>query len=230
LKGTTVLPVEVIGCQETGQLDFPLMFAGKPTSWIRDNATLKIETSWGAHYRDTVILNPLNGEIEIYNLTDHDLTDPLNKAALKTKLINAATPADADNDKIPDYWEQWAYGTLAQNGASTGAGGLKTLMHYAFCNPNPVSGVIPGLPKMTFIPTDEGMVFSLRWTRRRGTALGLTFAPEFSDALDSWTTTNTGYEDSSSRILYDGSGGELIEWRSVIPNPLRYARVRVVLP
>jgi hypothetical protein len=219
--------VEVIGCNEAGQTTYPLMFAGKKTSWIRDNETVNVKTSFGAAHDDVVILNPLNGKIEIYN---HDLTNATNRAALKAKLVAAATPADTDNDKIPDYWEQWAYGTLAKNGASAGAGGYTTLMHYAYGNTSPASGVIPGLPKMIFIPTDEGMVLSLRWTRRRGTAFGLTFTPEFSNTLGSWTTNNTGYADWSSRILYDGSGSEMIEWRSAIPDPLHYARVKVMLP
>ena len=138
--------------------------------------------------------------------------------------------ADTDNDKIPDYWEQWAYGNLTKTGASIGAGGYSTLMHYAFCNPSPAAGLISGLPQMTYIPTDDGMALSLRWIRRRGTAFGLASTPEFSNAMTSWTASNPGFEDWSSRILYDGSGGEMVEWRSIIPNPMRFARVKVVLP
>jgi hypothetical protein len=206
------------------------MFAGRATSWIRDNSTLKIQATWGLSYRDTLILNPLNRKIEVYNLTAHNLTDPANRAELKAKLTAAATPADTDGDRIPDYWEEWAYESLSMNGGLTGAGGYTALMHYAFCNPSPGSGNIPGLPGMTFIPTDDGMALFLRWTRRRGTAFGLAFTPEFSDTLASWSAGLPGFEDWSSRILYDGSGGELVEWRSVIPNPPRFARVKVALP
>lgn len=205
------------------------MYAGKPTSWIRDHALLGIESSFGAGYRDTVILNPLNGKIETVNLTTYNLTVPANREMLKSKLIAAATPADTDNDRIPDYWEEWAYGNLSHTGSTPGGGGLDTLLHYGHCCPAPAAGLIPGAPELRFVTTGEGIALSLRWTRRRGTAFGMTFTPEFSNDLNTWTVNNPGYEDYSSRILYDGSGGELIEWRSTVPNPLRFARVKVRL-
>lgn len=222
--------MEIIGVNEPGQAINAFMFLGKPTSWLRDDFTVNVKAAWGVNYRDTFILNPLNGKIEVYNLTDHDLQLPANKAALKAKLIAAATPADTDNDKLPDYWEEWAFGGLGRSPATIGSDGYKTLLHFACCSAAPATGVIRGLPGITTIPQSGGNFFVLRWTQRQGTAFGLTFAPEFSNNLAAWSSAGSGYADWSSRPLYDGSGGEVIEWRSTVTTPERFARVRVSQP
>ena len=225
-----MLPVDIIGVNQPQYGMSTAMFAGKPLSWIRDNLTVNVSAAWGVAHRDTVILNPLNGKIETFNLNTYNLTDPANKATLKAKLMAAATPEDTDNDKLPDYWERWAYGDRSRNPATTGPDGLKTLLHYAHCSPAPVAGVLPGLPQMVVRGDVSGMTASVVWIRRRGTAFGLEITPEFSANLSAWTDGSHGYEDWSSRTLYDGSGGEVIEWRATLPNPFRFARMRVALP
>jgi hypothetical protein len=237
LNGTTVLPVDIVGVNQPQYGPSPSMYTGKPLSWIRDHNTAvggpspaSITTAWSVSYRDVFILDPLNGKIEVYNLLTNDLTVAANKQTLKNKLIAAATPADTDNDKLPDYWEQWAFGTLSRNAATTGPDGLPALLHYAHGNTAPGSGVLPGLPRIVFLQDISGMGVSVVWTQRRGTAFGLTMTPEFSTALASWTTTGHGFQDWSVRPLYDGSGGEIVEWHSTLPNPFRFARVRTAVP
>jgi len=225
-----VLPVDIIGVNQPQYGMDPTMFGGKPLSWIRDNFTVNMSAAWGVAYRDTLILDPRNEKIETYNLTTYDLTVPANKATLKAKLQAAATPADTDNDKLPDYWERWAYGNLSRSPATTGPDGLKTLLHYAHCSPPPVAGVLPALPRMVVLGAGSGTSASVIWTRRRGTAFGLEITPEFSANLAAWTDGAHSYEDWSSRTLYDGSAGEVIEWRATLPNPFRFARLRVALP
>lgn len=204
------------------------MYAGKRLSWIRDTTAANVETSWGAFFRDVIILDPLNRKIDTYNLTAFPLTIAANKAALKSKLTTAATPADTDGDHLPDYWEQWAWGTLSRNGATSGPGGLNTLQHWAHCSTAPATGIIAGLPRMAVYPFDGTL--SVLYTRRRGTAFGLTLTPEFSTTLSSWTTTGHGYEEWSVRTLYDGSGGETVEWHATAPLPFPYVRIKAALP
>ena len=215
---------------ETGFNADTRMFAGKLQSWTRDTATANVQTSWGALYRDVFILDPLNKKIDSYNLTDFPLTIAANRATMKNKLLAAATPADTDNDKIPDYWETWAYGNLSHTGATAGPGGRTTLQHWAHCSFTPATSTIRGLPEIYFVPSEA--YFSVLYIRRRGTSFGLTVTPEFSPdlSLSSWTTAGTGYEEWGVMPLYDGSGGELVEWSSTVPAPLPFARIKAVLP
>jgi len=228
LSVTTILPVEILGVNETGSSPETRMFSFKVQSWLRDTTTANVQTSWGASYRDVVILDPLNNKIESYNLTTYPLTTEANRATLKNKLIAAATPADTDNDRLPDYWEQWAWGTLSRNGATAGTDGGKTLLHWAHCSTAPATGIIAGLPGMAVYPSDGTL--SVFYTRRRGTAFGLTVTPEFSTTLTSWPPTGHGYEEWSVRTLYDGSGGETVEWHATVPLPFPYVRIKAVLP
>ncbi len=225
---TTILPVDVIGINIPAGGQSTSMYAGKPLSWTRDTADAGVQASWAATYRDVIVLDPLNRRIDSYNLSTYDLSVAANKATMKSKLIAAATPADIDNDKIPDYWETWAYGNLSRNGATPGTNGLKTLHHWAHCSTAPATGVITGLP-VIYTPGPDSYL-SVFYTRRRGTAFGLTVLPEFSSALTSWTTTAHGYEEWSTKPRYDGSGGETVEWRSIVPAPLPFVRIKSVLP
>ncbi|MCA9658377.1 MAG: hypothetical protein KC486_08535 [Myxococcales bacterium] len=46
--------------------------------------------AWAVTYRDVVILDADNHEAGVYNLTDNDLADPINRYALKAMLLDAA--------------------------------------------------------------------------------------------------------------------------------------------
>lgn len=228
LSVTTILPVDILGVNETGSSPDTRMFSFKVQSWLRDTATANVQTSWGAAYRDVVILDPLNNKIESYNLATYPLTTEANRTALKNKLIAAATPADTDQDGLPDYWEQWAWGTLSRNGTSTASGNVKTLQYWAHCSTAPATGIIPGLPEIAFTPSDG--TFTVIYTRRRGTAFDLTVTPEFAQSLTSWTTAGHGYAESSVKPRYDGSGGETVTLTSVVPAPFPFVRVKAALP
>jgi hypothetical protein len=201
------------------------MFNGKPCSWVRDNFDVNISAAWGANYRDTFILDPLNGKIEAYNLTAHDLSVAANRAELKSKLIAAATPADSDGDKIPDYWEMQTAGSLALGPGDLAPHGEKLLHAYALCS-TPVGGHAAALR----ISRDAAGV-TLRCIRRRGLLNGLVVAPEIAGALDSWGPP-AGFGAPVITTLYDGSGGELVEWRNLTTPPpgQLFARLKIELP
>ncbi len=228
LSVTTILPVDILGVNETGSSPDARMFSFKVQSWLRDTATANVQTSWGASYRDVVILDPLNNKIESYNLTTYPLTTEANRTALKRKLITAATPADTDQDGLPDYWEQWAWGTLSRNGATAGTDSRKTLLHWAHCSTAPATGIIAGLPDIAFTPSNG--IFTVTYARRRGTAFGLSVTPEFSQSLTTWTTAGHGYEETGVRRRYDGSGGETVTWESLVPTPFACVRTKALLP
>ena len=222
-----MLPVEIIGINEFGYSADSRMYAGRPLSWVRDSEQADVEASWAFLYRDVLIAGPLGEKIEVYNVLANDLTIAANRAALKSKLLAAATPADSDNDRLPDYWERWAFGSLSRNGASLLPDGTKVLSRYAHCGDAVQPG---GLPRLVALGSGETLAFSLVWTQRRGTAMGLMLTPEFGLHPGDWVQSGHGFEDWSVRPLYDGSGGDVVEWRSTTALPYPFARVKAVLP
>ncbi len=66
------------------------MTAGRVLPWLQPTGTEDIWTLWQVEYRDLVILGPGNQRLSTFNLTEHDLDDPLNYEALKSQLLDAA--------------------------------------------------------------------------------------------------------------------------------------------
>ncbi len=74
--------------QESGN---DLMVAGRTLPWLQDDAVTNAWGLWGVTWRDVYVLDGENRLVTIYNLTEHDLTDPANYADLKAILLSAAT-------------------------------------------------------------------------------------------------------------------------------------------
>jgi hypothetical protein len=62
---------------------------GRDLPWLQDTADQHVWSQWQVTYRDVIVLDEDNGRIEVYNLTDHDLSDPANYAALLALLLAA---------------------------------------------------------------------------------------------------------------------------------------------
>lgn len=59
---------------------------------LQDTAAADVWGSWGAVYRDVVILDGDNVRSTVYNLTAHDLADPVHRDELEALLLDAAAP------------------------------------------------------------------------------------------------------------------------------------------
>lgn len=81
-----ILGVNGIG-QESGNA---LTCAGRSLSWLQDTPAETVWDRWRVNYRDVVILDTDNSVLSAYNLTQHDLADPVNYAALRQLLLAAA--------------------------------------------------------------------------------------------------------------------------------------------
>jgi hypothetical protein len=57
---------------------------------LQDTAETDAWTTWNVEYRDVVIVNTEGKQVEAYNLTTYDLSNPDNYATLKDKLRTAA--------------------------------------------------------------------------------------------------------------------------------------------
>jgi len=62
---------------------------GRTIPWLQETADDHVWEAWMVTYRDVVILDENNMVVDVYNLTEHDLTDPADRDALKKKLRNA---------------------------------------------------------------------------------------------------------------------------------------------
>jgi hypothetical protein len=82
----TILGVNTIGA-ESG---VPDMCLGRDIPLLQDTAAAKVWESWHVTYRDVFVLDPDNHVITVYNLTEHDLSNPDNYATLKGILRDAA--------------------------------------------------------------------------------------------------------------------------------------------
>lgn len=57
--------------------------------WLQDTASVDAWGAWGVTWRDVWVLDPEGVLVGIMNLTDHDLAEPENFAALR-ELIESA--------------------------------------------------------------------------------------------------------------------------------------------
>ena len=97
----TRLPIEISGINAAG-LEFgnPSITAGRHIPWLQDVAAQNVWGTWrvnqvrpslpGVQWRDVVVLDERNHPIAVFNLTDHDLGNSANFAALKAILRAAA--------------------------------------------------------------------------------------------------------------------------------------------
>tara|TARA_B100000700_G_C14671959_1_gene681234 strand:- start:358 stop:588 length:231 start_codon:yes stop_codon:yes gene_type:complete len=67
---------------------------------LQDVASTNVWESWGVRFRDVVILNEKNECFAIFNLTDNNLSDAKNYAALKG-LMEAALQGDTSPSPCP---------------------------------------------------------------------------------------------------------------------------------
>lgn len=63
---------------------------GRDLPWLQDTADEDVWGLWAVTYRDVVVADHENRVFAVYNLTEHDLTNPANYEALKAILRDAA--------------------------------------------------------------------------------------------------------------------------------------------
>jgi hypothetical protein len=58
--------------------------------WLQDTTTDMVWASWNVDFRDVVVLDTAGNQVAVYNLTVHNLADPMNFAELKALLVQVA--------------------------------------------------------------------------------------------------------------------------------------------
>jgi hypothetical protein len=87
----TPIEVEILGINEIGhEAGNPSITMGRTIPWLQDTAAENVWMTWAPAFRDVVILDTQNQKIGAYNVTVHNLSDPMNYAELKAMLKAAA--------------------------------------------------------------------------------------------------------------------------------------------
>ena len=66
------------------------MCQGRDLPWLQDTDIPALAVEWGNEYRDVAIVDGNNMQVDVFNLTGNDLSDPVNYAELKRRLLSAA--------------------------------------------------------------------------------------------------------------------------------------------
>lgn len=87
----TAVPIRILGINERGlESGNAGIIEGRTLPWLQPPADQDVWSLWQVEYRDVVILGPGNEPITSYNLTVHDLADPIQYEELKNLLQTAA--------------------------------------------------------------------------------------------------------------------------------------------
>ena len=87
------IPVQIIGINEVGlESDNDLMTAGRDLPWLQDTIEVDVWTQWSAGYRDVILVDEHNREVDRFNVTTYDLADPINYAMLVDLFVDLGTP------------------------------------------------------------------------------------------------------------------------------------------
>jgi hypothetical protein len=82
--------VRIVGVNQDGQQAAnDLATLNRTLPWLQDVAGAAWD-GWSVEWRDVVLLDSRNRKREVVNLTDHDLNDPAEYAALKALLLSVA--------------------------------------------------------------------------------------------------------------------------------------------
>ncbi len=83
--------MQILGVNEVGHESGNDSFCeGRDLPWLQDTDEAAVWAAWGVEYRDVVVLDAAGAVYDVYNLTEHDLGDDTNFAALEALLTDAA--------------------------------------------------------------------------------------------------------------------------------------------
>lgn len=86
------IPVQILGVNDIGfESGNDLASALGDLPWLQATDEQDVWTTWSAGYRDVLILDENNVEIDRFNVTVNDLSEPDNYAALRDLLAGYAT-------------------------------------------------------------------------------------------------------------------------------------------
>lgn len=194
---------------------------GKTLPWLQDTQT-NVWRSWGAEYRDVIIVDSSNRVVNVLNLTFNDLGQPANKERLKGMLRSAANAGDSDGDSLPDHWEhRYLNGLSGQRAEDPDEDGFDNFVELAFGS-NPQDASEFPMIEWSFNASRQFTVTFNRWA---GEAAD--YRAEGSTNMVQWTAS-TQLIRGSTATLYDGTGRSRAAYsfvRNRVTQPRGFIRV-----
>ena len=173
--------------------------------WLQDTVSNSVWQLWNVTYRDVIVLDPRNRSYAIYNLTEHDLGDPQNRAMLKQFFLEAARLVDEDSDGMLDHWEILQFGNL--NASATedpDNDGRDNFAEYT-------SGTDPNDPdssssfQTATMGAGTNRALTVSFSKRLGSTLN--YQLEYSSQIVPWASAAQAIEVLEPvRNLFDGTG------------------------
>lgn len=206
-----------------------VMTNGRDLSWLQDTNEQNVQESWGAAYRDVVILDPLNcRDGEPFNLQTNSLEISENYEALKNRLRGAAQFQDADNDGVGDDWETRFFGNLSTGGVDDPDGDSgDNFLEFALGSRPDDSADLAGV-ESELVEVDGGKVISLTYFRRLGSAGGLTYRIQRSEDGEFWADVTSLFVLTDQEDVFNGLGAEKVTYSTPVANGSSFLyRVRV---
>ncbi len=223
------LNIEIVGVNRNTDAEFnPLITVGRTLPWLQDTTETDAWSAWQATWRDVQIVDAQNQRITIYNLTDHDLSDSANYAALKQMFLDAARATDVDGDKLPDAWELRYFSNLnALPDQDPDGDGVSNAVEFAF-GTDPTSPNSAASIKQSYIRSAQQVPISVSFRRFAGGIFDYTF--EVSDDLQKWSpATPEILAIQSPYNRFDGFGTAEVNAAfsdAALGAPLKFVRVR----
>jgi hypothetical protein len=84
------IPVHILGVNEANVGTGDFFVAGRTLPWLQDTPAVNAWGLWNVTFRDVVVLDSENKQVAVYNVTVHNLADPINYEELKAILLAAA--------------------------------------------------------------------------------------------------------------------------------------------
>ncbi len=87
----TARPIRILGVNDSGlEAANEAITESRTLPWLQPAEGENVWTLWKVVYRDVIIIGPGNVYVSTFNLTEHDLADPTEYAALRDQLLAAA--------------------------------------------------------------------------------------------------------------------------------------------
>jgi hypothetical protein len=197
--------IEILGVNKHDRAAYNANIAPYHLPWLQDTVTNSVWGTWHVLWRDVWVLDAQNRLYTVYNLSDHDLTDPANREFLKQLFREAATFVDVDADGLFDDWEMLNFGNLSATPAGDADGDTQNnFSEYAFgTSPNDIDSKTSFRANVEVAGTNR--YFHVSFRRRAGSAV--TYALETSSDLITWSAaSNTVTILEPFKNLFDGTG------------------------
>lgn len=201
-------------------------------AWLQDTSKDSVQTTFGAAYRDVVILDAWNRPIDPpFNLTSNDLGNESTREIFKNRLRQAGVLVDSDGDKIGDDWEERYLTGLGEGPeGDPDKDGEANLLEYALGS-RPDQNSSRGHLSTGAELVEGGMRQYITFRRRLGATGGLNYLLQWSEDGELWTDAGERFELVEATNPYDGTGTEVVKFRATSGEPKAgLFRIKVTFP